>query len=62
MLRDSGGRRWERGSAIRKASRVFLPQSRPVEIMLMRSTKTHAEWNGAGTFGFLVTLNKHERL
>jgi AcrR family transcriptional regulator len=23
--------------------------------------KTQEKWNGAGTFGFLVTLNKHER-
>src|SRR5215472_12596817 len=28
--------------------------------MLMRSTKTQEEWNGAGTFGLLVTL-KHKR-
>jgi hypothetical protein len=29
--------------------------------MLMRFTKTQEEWNGAGTFCFLVTLKKHER-
>jgi len=23
--------------------------------------ETQEEWNGAGTFGFLVTLKKHER-
>jgi hypothetical protein len=23
--------------------------------------KKHKEWNGAGTFSFLVTLKKHER-
>src|SRR5215472_780653 len=28
--------------------------------MLMRSTKTQEEWNGAGTFGLLVTL-RHKR-
>ena len=27
----------------------------------MRSTKTQDEWNGAGTFSFLVTLKKHKR-
>jgi hypothetical protein len=28
--------------------------------MLMRFKNTE-KWNGAGTFGFLVTLKKHER-
>jgi len=46
---------------IPQAEEVSLPQSRPVEVHIGGIQKTQVEWNGAGTFGFLVTLKKHER-
>ena len=39
----------------------FLPELRPPsQDPIDDIQKTQKEWNGAGTFGFLVTLKKHE--
>ena len=40
----------ERGSAIRKAGRVSLSQSRPVEIMLIRFTRHTGAMERSGNF------------
>jgi hypothetical protein len=42
--------------------RHFAPEARPPSRdPIDEIQKTQEEWNGAGTFGFLVTLKKHER-
>jgi hypothetical protein len=40
----------------------FVPEVRPPsQDPIDEIQKTQEEWNGVGTFGFLVTLKKHER-
>jgi hypothetical protein len=40
----------------------FVPEIRPPsQDPIDEIQKTQEEWNGAGTFDFLVTLKKHER-
>ena len=59
--RRSSGILWFVGSWASGPRVSSLPRSRPEEIHVDQIHKTQKKWNGAGTFGLLLTLKKHER-